>query len=158
MIKWNFRSWLLGGVSVHDATGCCQDPPPGPGEASCQEMFPVLQWSDGSPLSQDKWRPALPGSSHGSGNTLSGIIVLYPVCLHTAQVNNAHYLMQKNLLRRVQEICDCKWFNRPKYFNGTVDAIVKISRLEGVSSLWSGLSPTLGEALGLKTFHETHDS
>merc|ERR1719391_593366 len=49
--------------------------------------------------------------------------------MHTAQVS--------------MEICDCKWFNRPKYFNGTFDAIVKISRLEGISSLWSGLSPTL---------------
>ena len=27
-----------------------------------------------------------------------------------------------------EEICNCKWYNRPKYFNGTVDAIVKISR------------------------------
>jgi hypothetical protein len=34
-------------------------------------------------------------------------------------------------------------YNRPKYFNGTFDAFVKISRVEGVSSLWSGLSPTL---------------
>jgi len=42
-----------------------------------------------------------------------------------------------------QEICDCKWFNRPKYFSGTTDALVKIARTEGISSLWSGLSPTL---------------
>jgi len=42
-----------------------------------------------------------------------------------------------------QEICDCKWFNRPKYFSGTADAFLKISRTEGISSLWSGLSPTL---------------
>jgi len=46
-------------------------------------------------------------------------------------------------LHTAQEICDCKWYNRPRYFNGTVDAMLKISRLEGVSSLWSGLSPTL---------------
>lgn len=32
-------------------------------------------------------------------------------------------------------------------FNGTIDAFVKISRAEGVSSLWSGLSPTLVLAL-----------
>ena len=49
-----------------------------------------------------------------------------------------------------QEICDCKWFNRPKYFNGTLDAMAKISRVEGVSSLWSGLSPTLGLCLDLE--------
>jgi len=46
-------------------------------------------------------------------------------------------------LHTQQEICDCKWFNRPKYFNGTADAFLKISRTEGISSLWSGLSPTL---------------
>jgi len=46
-----------------------------------------------------------------------------------------------------QEICDCKWFNRPKYFSGTADAFLKISRTEGISSLWSGLSPTLVLAL-----------
>ena len=50
-------------------------------------------------------------------------------------------------LHTAQEICDCKWYNRPKYFNGTLDAMLKISRLEGVSSLWSGLSPTLGRYL-----------
>jgi len=46
-------------------------------------------------------------------------------------------------LHTQQEICDCKWFNRPKYFSGTTDAFLKISRTEGISSLWSGLSPTL---------------
>ncbi len=46
-------------------------------------------------------------------------------------------------LHTAEEICNCKWYNRPKYFNGTLDAIVKISRTEGISSLWSGLSPTL---------------
>jgi len=46
-------------------------------------------------------------------------------------------------LHTAEEICNCKWYNRPKYFNGTLDAFLKISRTEGVSSLWSGLSPTL---------------
>jgi len=46
-------------------------------------------------------------------------------------------------LHTQQEICDCKWYNRPKYFSGTTDAFLKISRTEGISSLWSGLSPTL---------------
>ncbi|XP_045125296.1 solute carrier family 25 member 40-like isoform X2 [Portunus trituberculatus] len=37
------------------------------------------------------------------------------------------------------------WYNRPVpvQLNGTLDAFVKISRQEGVQSLWSGLSPTL---------------
>ena len=34
-------------------------------------------------------------------------------------------------------------YNRPKYFNGTIDAFIKIRKVEGVTSLWSGLSPTL---------------
>jgi len=50
-------------------------------------------------------------------------------------------------LHTPEEICNCKWYNRPKYFNGTLDAFVKISRVEGVRSLWSGLSPTLALAL-----------
>ena len=49
-----------------------------------------------------------------------------PVALHTSE-----------------EICNCKWYNRPKYFNGTLDALLKISKVEGIGSLWSGLSPTL---------------
>jgi len=49
-----------------------------------------------------------------------------PVALHTSE-----------------EICNCKWYNRPKYFNGTFDALLKISKVEGLGSLWSGLSPTL---------------
>jgi len=46
-------------------------------------------------------------------------------------------------LHTAQEICDCKWYNRPRYFNSTADAFIKIARTEGLPSLWSGLSPTL---------------
>ena len=46
-------------------------------------------------------------------------------------------------LHTSEEICNCKWYNRPKYFNGTLDAFIKISKVEGIGSLWSGLSPTL---------------
>ena len=50
-------------------------------------------------------------------------------------------------LHSSEEICNCEWYNRPKYFNGTLDAFLKISRVEGVRSLWSGLSPSLALAL-----------
>ncbi|XP_060747877.1 probable mitochondrial glutathione transporter SLC25A39 isoform X2 [Tachysurus vachellii] len=35
------------------------------------------------------------------------------------------------------------WYKTPTHFSGTVDAFVKISRSEGLRSLWSGLPPTL---------------
>lgn len=40
---------------------------------------------------------------------------------------------------------DIKWYKRPipGHFNGTLDALIKISRSEGIMSLWSGLPPTL---------------
>ncbi|KAF2881073.1 hypothetical protein ILUMI_25094 [Ignelater luminosus] len=50
----------------------------------------------------------------------------------------------------MDHICGCNssgihkhWFERPGHFNGTIDAFIKISRNEGITSLWSGLSPTL---------------
>ncbi|XP_070393493.1 mitochondrial glutathione transporter SLC25A40-like isoform X2 [Dermacentor albipictus] len=36
-----------------------------------------------------------------------------------------------------------QWYKRPGHFNGTLDAFIKIARNEGVTSLWSGLPPTL---------------
>ncbi|KAM8947314.1 mitochondrial glutathione transporter SLC25A39 isoform 2-T2 [Pelodytes ibericus] len=35
------------------------------------------------------------------------------------------------------------WYRTPTHFNGTLDAFVKITRHEGLASLWSGLPPTL---------------
>ncbi|XP_046722356.1 solute carrier family 25 member 39 isoform X2 [Silurus meridionalis] len=35
------------------------------------------------------------------------------------------------------------WYKTPTHFSGTLDAFVKISRSEGLRSLWSGLPPTL---------------
>lgn len=52
-------------------------------------------------------------------------------------------MLPKRAMHTAEEICNCQWYNRPKYFNGTLDAFLKISKVEGVSSLWSGLSPTL---------------
>lgn len=40
----------------------------------------------------------------------------------------------------------CEWYGRPPQpspFKGTLDALVKIQRYEGLRSLWAGLSPTL---------------
>ncbi|CAD5218471.1 unnamed protein product [Bursaphelenchus okinawaensis] len=49
----------------------------------------------------------------------------------------------------------CEWFNRPGHFNGTLDAFVKITRTEGVRSLWSGLSPTIVSAIPQTVFYFT---
>ncbi|KAL4229466.1 hypothetical protein ACF0H5_012504 [Mactra antiquata] len=35
------------------------------------------------------------------------------------------------------------WYKRPGNFKGTADALIQIARNEGLSSLWSGLPPTL---------------
>ncbi|NXT86391.1 S2539 protein, partial [Anhinga rufa] len=35
------------------------------------------------------------------------------------------------------------WYKAPTHFTGTLDAFVKITRYEGIRSLWSGLPPTL---------------
>ncbi|NWY72412.1 S2540 protein, partial [Erithacus rubecula] len=44
----------------------------------------------------------------------------------------------------VSENGDSKaWHKKPGHFKGTLDAFVKIIRIEGIKSLWSGLPPTL---------------
>ncbi|NWT13831.1 S2540 protein, partial [Vireo altiloquus] len=46
-------------------------------------------------------------------------------------------------------ICVCEngdskaWYKKPRHFKGTWDAFVKIIRIEGIKSLWSGLPPAL---------------
>ncbi|XP_071789315.1 mitochondrial glutathione transporter SLC25A40-like isoform X2 [Asterias amurensis] len=35
------------------------------------------------------------------------------------------------------------WYKRPGHFNGTFDAFFKIAKHEGITTLWSGLPPTL---------------
>lgn len=70
-------------------------------------------------------------------------------------------IQQKNMLSSkcylycnglMDHICPCNGVTtsaakNPVYFNGTLDAFVKISRIEGFPSLWSGLAPTLVLAL-----------
>uniref|UniRef100_A0A0N5AM09 Solute carrier family 25 member 40 n=1 Tax=Syphacia muris TaxID=451379 RepID=A0A0N5AM09_9BILA len=47
----------------------------------------------------------------------------------------------------------CEWFLRPGNFTGTLDALIKISKNEGILSLWSGLSPTLVMAVPATVFY-----
>ncbi|XP_026780572.2 probable mitochondrial glutathione transporter SLC25A40 isoform X3 [Pangasianodon hypophthalmus] len=49
----------------------------------------------------------------------------------------------------MDHICVCEngnvkaWYKPQGHFNGTLDAFIKIVRMEGIKSLWSGLPPTL---------------
>ncbi|XP_004702698.1 solute carrier family 25 member 40 isoform X1 [Echinops telfairi] len=49
----------------------------------------------------------------------------------------------------MDHLCVCEeggskaWYKKPGCFQGTLDAFLKITRSEGISSLWSGLPPTL---------------
>ncbi|XP_069174853.1 mitochondrial glutathione transporter SLC25A40 isoform X2 [Procambarus clarkii] len=74
-----------------------------------------------------------------------------------AQLSRTCFLYCNGLM---DHICNCaasipthtenhNWYNRPipVHLNGTVDAFVKISRNEGIQSLWSGLPPTLVVAI-----------
>ncbi|PAV80152.1 hypothetical protein WR25_19941 [Diploscapter pachys] len=47
----------------------------------------------------------------------------------------------------------CVWYQRPGNFKGTLDALIKIPRTEGILSLWSGLAPTLAQALPATIFY-----
>lgn len=74
-----------------------------------------------------------------------------------AVMNRSCFLYCNGLM---DHICNCAraictnpdhgpWYNRPVplHLNGTLDAFAKISRQEGIQSLWSGLPPTLVVAL-----------
>lgn len=49
----------------------------------------------------------------------------------------------------MDHLCPCgnggetSWYQRTSHFSGTIDAFAKITRTEGLRSLWSGLPPTL---------------
>ncbi|NWZ25001.1 S2540 protein, partial [Asarcornis scutulata] len=53
----------------------------------------------------------------------------------------------------MDHICVCEsgdskgWYKKNGHFKGTLDAFVKIIKIEGIKSLWSGLPPTLIMAL-----------
>ncbi|KYN00884.1 Solute carrier family 25 member 40 [Cyphomyrmex costatus] len=63
-----------------------------------------------------------------------------------AMLSNKCFLYCNGLM---DHLCPCTngkmpdWMKRNRKFNGTFDALLKISETEGIASLWSGLSPTL---------------
>lgn len=63
-----------------------------------------------------------------------------------AMLSNKCFLYCNGLM---DHLCPClngkgpPWIKCNEKFNGTMDALVKISKKEGITSLWSGLSPTL---------------
>uniref|UniRef100_A0A6G1SA08 Solute carrier family 25 member 40 n=1 Tax=Aceria tosichella TaxID=561515 RepID=A0A6G1SA08_9ACAR len=59
--------------------------------------------------------------------------------------NGAAHIHHKNGSTHPIDPRDIKWYKRPipGHFTGTFDALIKISRAEGITSLWSGLPPTL---------------
>ncbi|KFM81683.1 Solute carrier family 25 member 40, partial [Stegodyphus mimosarum] len=55
--------------------------------------------------------------------------------------DNLCYCVQEHGCKR------CEWYKAERQFKGTLDAFVKISKYEGITSLWSGLPPTLVMAI-----------
>ncbi|CAH0583139.1 unnamed protein product [Chrysodeixis includens] len=64
-----------------------------------------------------------------------------------AMLSNKCYLYCNGLMEHLCPCGDSAWIPRRVHFHGTMDAFVKIAKLEGVPALWSGLSPTLVLAL-----------
>ncbi|RWS11838.1 solute carrier family 25 member 40-like protein [Dinothrombium tinctorium] len=64
------------------------------------------------------------------------------ICYCNGNGNGANG-MQKTYPPSALDLRSSKWFKRPVYFRGTMDGIYKIARTEGITSLWSGLPPTL---------------
>ncbi|VDN24883.1 unnamed protein product [Cylicostephanus goldi] len=67
------------------------------------------------------------------------------------------FYFYNGLMEHVCTACEhrqpCVWYQRPGNFSGTIDAFVKITREEGIKSLWSGLSPTLVMAIPATVFY-----
>ncbi|NXX36982.1 S2540 protein, partial [Nicator chloris] len=67
-------------------------------------------------------------------------IFLYPILLGKRFVYSNGLTDHVN----VRQNGDSKaWYKKPGHFKGTLDAFVKIIRIEGIKTLWSGLLPTL---------------
>ncbi|CAD6188441.1 unnamed protein product [Caenorhabditis auriculariae] len=69
------------------------------------------------------------------------------------------FYYHNGLMEHLCTACDlkkpCEWYQRPGNFTGTWDAMKKITAHEGVSSLWSGMTPTLVMALPATIFYFT---
>ncbi|KAK6031486.1 leucine--tRNA ligase, partial [Ostertagia ostertagi] len=61
--------------------------------------------------------------------------------------------LMEHLCTSCEQRLPCAWYQRPGNFSGTLDAFVKITRNEGLRSLWSGLSPTLVMAVPATVFY-----
>lgn len=61
-------------------------------------------------------------------------------------VANKCYIYCNGLMDHLCNTCPAEWYKK-KQFNGTLDAFMKIAQREGITSLWSGLAPTLLLAL-----------
>ncbi|KAL1453405.1 hypothetical protein WDU94_007545 [Cyamophila willieti] len=62
-------------------------------------------------------------------------------------VGNKCYIYCNGLMDHMCNMCSPEWYSKKQQFTGTLDAFMKISRTEGLTSLWSGLGPTLLLAL-----------
>ncbi|KAK9871357.1 hypothetical protein WA026_011623 [Henosepilachna vigintioctopunctata] len=97
--------------------------------------------------------PAQQALASCTGAVVTSLLVtpldVVKIRLQAQQQNNASkcFLYCNGLM---DHFCGCRpqdfqkqWFARPGHFNGTLDAFYKIAKFEGITSLWSGLSPTL---------------
>uniref|UniRef100_A0A8D8WPA8 Solute carrier family 25 member 40 n=1 Tax=Cacopsylla melanoneura TaxID=428564 RepID=A0A8D8WPA8_9HEMI len=62
-------------------------------------------------------------------------------------IGNKCYIYCNGLMDHMCNMCSPEWYSKKQQFTGTLDAFMKISRTEGLTSLWSGLGPTLLLAL-----------
>ncbi|NWT22338.1 S2540 protein, partial [Cardinalis cardinalis] len=83
--------------------------------------------------------------------------VYLKLLLHKKNLKSINYILIHHFLGKcfvnsnghVDYVYVCKngdskaWYKKPGHFKGTLDAFVKIIRIEGIKSLWSGLPPTL---------------
>ncbi|KAL3280279.1 hypothetical protein HHI36_017773 [Cryptolaemus montrouzieri] len=96
--------------------------------------------------------PAQQALASCTGAVLTSVLVtpldVVKIRLQSQQKHSQRCFLYCNGL--MDHLCGCRpqdlqrqWYARPGHFTGTMDAFYKIAKTEGVTSLWSGLSPTL---------------